>query len=304
MPSSLFPAENGADRDTEKAFSAPSPAPRDRATLTLMSGTEAGQIFALDREESVIGRDLEAQVRLDDASVSRKHARIVRRDGKIYLEDLGSTNGTFVGGHKIEMAELVSGDRVQVGPKLSLRFAITDEAEEMLQRQLFESSTRDPLTRAFNRKYLLERLAAEVAHARRHKSSLAVLLFDIDQFKQTNDTHGHLVGDAVLRAIADQVTPLIRLEDVFARFGGEEFVILVRSSGTQDPPRLAERLRATIEKMKVASLEVTVSVTISIGVASLHELPKEAGVRELLSRADERLYRAKDEGRNRVCSVG
>ena len=245
----------------------------------------------------------DALVRLEDASISRKHARVLRREGRFCLEDLRSTNGTFVSGKKVEKVELSSGDRIQVGPKVTLRFAITDEAEEALQRQLYESSTRDPLTRAFNRKYLMERLAGEIAHARRHKTSLAVLLFDIDQFKQTNDTHGHLVGDAVLRGIADQVHPLIRLEDVFARFGGEEFVILIRATGAQDAPRLAERLRAAIEKMTIRAEAVFVSVTVSVGVASLSELGTDAAGRDLVAKADERLYRAKDAGRNRVCAT-
>lgn len=302
LPSSLLPPEGVDERETEKTFSAPAPAVRDRATLTLMSGTEAGQVFTL-ADEAVIGRELEAQVRLDDGSVSRRHARIYRSDARFFVEDLGSTNGTFVGGHKVERSELSSGDRIQVGPKLTLRFAMIDEAEELLQRQLFESSTRDPLTRAFNRKYLLERLTAEVAHARRHKTSLAVLLFDVDEFKQMNDTHGHLTGDAVLRAIADQVSAHTRLEDVFARFGGEEFVVLIRATGSQDAPRLAERLRMAVERMEVPTSRGNVRVTVSVGVASLHELPKEASVADLLQRADERLYRAKDLGRNRICAA-
>jgi two-component system, cell cycle response regulator len=267
-----------------------------------MSGTDAGRVFPLGPGEALIGRDMDAHVHIDDTSVSRRHARVIRQGPKFLLEDIGSTNGTFVSGRKIEKIELVSGDRIQVGPTLALRFAVTDEAEEILQRQLFESSTRDPLTRAFNKKYLLERLVAEVAHARRHKTSLAVLLFDIDRFKDTNDQHGHLVGDAVLRGLAEQVHPLIRLEDVFARFGGEEFVILIRANGIQDAPRLAERLRASIEKLKVKAFKTTVSVTVSVGVASLEELGDEATGRDLLAKADQRLYRAKEEGRNRVCA--
>jgi two-component system cell cycle response regulator len=309
LPRSAFPPEalsdpeiTLAERDTEKAVSVAAPSIRDRASLTLMSGTDAGRVFPLGPGEAVIGRDLEAQVHIDDTSVSRQHARIVRQGTKFLLEDAGSTNGTFVGGRKIQKVELVSGDRIQIGPTLTLRFSVMDEAEELLQRQLYESSTRDPLTRAFNKKYLLERLVAEVAHARRHKTALAVLLFDIDRFKATNDEHGHLVGDAVLRGLAEQVHPLIRVEDVFARFGGEEFVILIRANGTQDAPRLAERLRSSIESLRVKTLKATVSVSVSVGVASLEELGPEATGRDLLAKADERLYRAKEEGRNLVCA--
>jgi two-component system, cell cycle response regulator len=305
VPSSLPPApeDEGDLRETEKALSIPAvPVNRDRASLTLLTGPDAGQVFPLEGE-TVIGRDFDCQVRIDDASLSRAHARIVRLpSGKFALEDLHSMNGTFIGPERVEKKELVSGDRIQLGPKLTLRFAITDEAEEMLQRQLFESSTRDHLTRVYNRRYFMTRLAAEVAHARRHGSSLALLLFDIDRFKETNDKHGHLAGDAVLRAIGDRVSALIRVEDVFARFGGEEFVVLIRASGALDAVRLADRLRTSIETMQVRAEGAEVTVTISIGVGSLAELDPEAAGQQLLRLADTRLYRAKEEGRNRVCS--
>jgi diguanylate cyclase (GGDEF)-like protein len=148
------------------------------------------------------------------------------------------------------------------------------------------------------------RIAAEVAHARRHATELGLLMFDIDEFKRTNDTHGHLVGDAVLRAVADRVTALIRLEDVFARFGGEEFVVLIRATGARDAVRLAERVRASMEAMTVRAEGAEVCVTISVGIASLAELPPDAAGKDLIALADMRLYRAKQEGRNRVCAEG
>ncbi len=308
-PSDPWPEGELADtRETEKAFSVSAPPVRDRATLTMMTGPDAGQVFALDRDECVVGRDFDVHVRLEDTSVSRRHARLTRRGGAFIVEDMGSTNGTYVGGQKITSRELASGDRIQVGARLTLRFAMTDETEDVLQRQLYESSTRDPLTRAFNRKYLWERMAAEIAHAHRHGTSLAVLMLDIDDFKGTNDTHGHLVGDAVLRAIADEVQTLIRAEDVFARFGGEEFVVLIRATGVDDAPKLAERLRGAIERLRIPAgsrdEDIDVAVTISVGVASLSELPGQSEAKSLLERADQRLYRAKSEGRNRVCSDG
>jgi diguanylate cyclase (GGDEF)-like protein len=293
----------GDQRETEKSLSIPAPFDRDHAILTLLTGPNGGQVFPLD-DENLIGRDLEAKIRIDDGSLSRSHARIVRKPkGKFVLEDLGSTNGTFIGNDRIQRHELVSGDRIQLGPKLTLLFAITDEAEEMLQRQLFESSTRDHLTRAYNRRYFMSRIAAEVAHARRHRTALGLLLFDIDQFKLTNDTHGHVVGDAVLRAVADRVSALIRLEDVFARFGGEEFVVLIRVTNPGDALRLAERLRASIEAMVVRAEGAEVTVTVSVGIGSLAELPLEAPFTELIELADERLYRAKEGGRNRVSAT-
>jgi two-component system cell cycle response regulator len=296
--------EEARQRVTEKALSIPAtPNDRDRASLTLLTGPDAGQVFPLE-PETILGRDFDAQVRIEDASISRSHARIVRQpNGEYLLEDLDSTNGTFIGADRVVRRELISGDRIQLGPLLTLRFAITDEAEEMLQRQLFEFSTKDHLTRIYNRRYLMSRLAAEVAHARRHGSSLALLLFDIDHFKATNDVHGHLVGDAVLRAIGDHVSALIRVEDVFARFGGEEFVVLIRATGSQDALRLAERVRTSIAALTIRAEGSEVRITISVGVGSLAEIgQKVGGGQELLALADARLFRAKNEGRNRVCS--
>lgn len=290
------------DRDTEKTLSVATPTLRDHANLTLMNGPDAGCVYPVEEPEIIIGRDEDVAVHLEDASVSRRHARVFRNGTGIFVEDLGSTNGTFLAGQRIERAELVSGDRLQIGPSYTFRYAVTDEAEERLQRQLYESSTRDALTEAFNRKYLRERLGSEIAHARRHKSALAILLFDIDEFKRTNDVHGHLAGDAVLRAIADKVRTLIRLDDVFARYGGEEFVILIRAHGPQDASRLAERVRTEVAGISIRVPGEMLSVTVSVGVASLAELPEDAAGQELIAKADERLYRAKGGGRNRVIS--
>jgi diguanylate cyclase (GGDEF)-like protein len=298
------PADAPPDEpDTERAMSVAVPSVRDRATLTVLSGPSPGFIFSLDGDEAIIGRDNDVDIRIDDPSVSRRHARVARRGTKVVLEDMGSTNGTFVSSRRVTSVDLSSGDRLQIGPKCTLRFAMTDEAEERMQRQLYEGSTKDALTQAFNRKYLWDRLAAEIAYALRHKSELAVLLFDIDEFKKTNDVHGHLAGDAVLRAIADQVRQLVRLEDVFARYGGEEFVVLIRASGAEDGAQLAERLRAHVMAMKVPFAEKVLSVTVSVGVARLAEMPADAAGRDLIAKADERLYRAKGLGRNRVVAA-
>jgi diguanylate cyclase (GGDEF)-like protein len=271
----------------------------------VLTGINAGQVFALDGLDHVVGRGTEADLWLEDPAISRLHTRVSRRpDGRFLIEDLESTNGTFVGGRKVEgRVDLQNGDRIQIGPNLMLRFSLTDDAEEELQRRLYESSTRDALTRAFNRKYLNERLIAEIAHARRHKSQLSLLMLDLDRFKEVNDTRGHLSGDMVLRVVASHMARLIRVEDVLARYGGEEFVILVRSTAQGDAGKLAERVRSTIEHLEIVAPQggPMLKVTVSIGVSSLAELPPEAGGMELIATADARLYRAKVAGRNRVC---
>src|SRR5215813_2576414 len=198
-PSSVPPWVPTADtfeRTTEKSLSVAKDPKRDRATLTVLSGFNAGQVFALDQPEHILGRGTEADIWAEDPAISRKHAKVTRTsEGHFMVEDLGSTNGTFVGARRCDKCELTSGDRVQLGPNLLFRFAIVDDREEELQRRLYESSTRDALTRAYNKKYFGERLVAEVAYARRHGALLSVVMLDLDDFKRTNDTYGHLAGD-------------------------------------------------------------------------------------------------------------
>jgi diguanylate cyclase (GGDEF)-like protein len=222
-------------------------------------------------------------------------------DGKFVVEDLGSTNGTFVQGRRIDRSDLHTGDRLQIGPNVVLRFAILDEAEEKLAHQLYEASTKDALTKVYNRKYLLERMAAEEAYSHRHKSPLSVILFDLDHFKKVNDTHGHLAGDVTLRLVAAQVQRTIRTEDVLARYGGEEFVILVRGVAHANSARFAERVRKAVERLTIPWENVQLRATISVGVSSLAELPEGGQTGDaLLHLADGRLYEAKAGGRNRV----
>jgi diguanylate cyclase (GGDEF)-like protein len=296
--------ETSVSRPTESSMLAhPASAQRDRALLTILTGLNAGQVFTLDAEETTIGRGREVQVRIEDVGISRAHSRIVRtHEGKFVAEDLGSTNGTFVGGRRIERVELHTGDRIQVGPNVVIRFAVLDEAEEQLAHQLYEASTKDALTKVYNRKYFAERLAAEVAYSHRHKAPLAIILFDLDHFKKVNDTHGHLAGDVVLRVVAAQVQRTIRSEDVLARYGGEEFVLLVRGIPHANVAHFAERIRKAVERLTVPWEQIQIRVTISVGVASLSELGEGTTGEAVLHLSDDRLYKAKSGGRNRVVS--
>jgi diguanylate cyclase (GGDEF)-like protein len=275
-----------------------------RALLTVVNGFNAGQVFRLEQRETIIGRGRDVHVRMDDAGVSRQHTLVARsHDGRFFVEDMESTNGTFVAGERIlARTELQPGDQIQVGPNVLLTFLVIDESAEALARQLYESSTRDALTGAFNRKYLMERLSAEVTYAARHKAYLTVVLFDLDHFKLVNDTYGHLAGDTVLKSVALEVNRKIRTEDVLTRYGGEEFVVLVRSIEHNNVALFAERLRRAVERLVIPVDGFEVRATISIGVASLHECQGEVSVDALLLLADERLYRAKSLGRNRVVS--
>jgi two-component system cell cycle response regulator len=294
-----------AKRDTPLRPAEPLPLGMARATVTVISGLEAGRIVPLDDRCLVLGRGDEADLQLEDAGVSRIHARIVRTPGgPFHIEDLGSTNGTFLRSRRVTVAPLTSGDRVQLGPRTLLRFGITDPVEEQLQAGLYESSIRDPLTRAFNRRYLSSRLVVEVAHARRHGVPLAALMLDVDQFKQFNDRYGHFVGDRVLCFVIAQITRLLRSGDLLARFGGDELIVLARDTDLPQAVSLADRVRSAIESMQMSAGGRLVSITVSIGVASLGEIEPDRPAEALVELVDRRLGMAKGEGRNRVCATG
>ncbi|HQY60720.1 MAG TPA: GGDEF domain-containing protein [Polyangiaceae bacterium] len=301
-PSSRYDAR---DFPTQPGGLPAAPLVRDRASLVMLTGVDAGRVFVLDAEvTTALGRGSDATCTLDDPGVSRHHATIRFVDGQWIFEDLGSTNGSFVAGLPTRGASAVlrPGARIQLGPEVVLRFSVTDAAEAELQARLFESSTRDGLTQLYNRRYFSERFAAEAAYALRHRTPLALLLLDIDRFKGVNDRYGHLAGDAVLCEVAEEILRVVRAEDVVARFGGEELVVLARATSRDSGARLAERIRASIGHLRVTApgAPEPIGVTVSVGVADLAEIPQGGGEHELLALADARLLLAKAAGRNLV----
>jgi len=171
-----------------------------------------------------------------------------------------------------------------------------------LATRLQDESTHDVLTRLFNRRYLDDRLAAEMSFARRHGTDLSVVLIDVDHFKAVNDLHGHGAGDDVLTEVASRLQHCLRAEDVAARLGGEEFVAILRTTNLAAARIVAERIRGVIEATAVRLQPISIPITISAGCASLGQT-RAANPKELLAAADAQLYAAKRAGRNRVMSA-
>ena len=272
-----------------------------RPALTVLTGIDAGSVVVITGDMA-IGRAADCALALSDPGVSRVHARIVRRGEALVIHDVASKNGTYVGDEPVGTAgrTLCGSDVIHLGPQVSVRFAHMSEAEEKLARDLYDSSMRDSLTRAYNRRYLANRLKAEVAYAIRHRGRLSVMTFDFDHFKKVNDTHGHAAGDAILRAGASSVTATLRSEDILARVGGEEFVVVLRGVARGAAMACAERLRSAVESCDVEVDGVSLRATISLGVATSDEVSLDASGGVLLTLADERLYEAKAAGRNRI----
>ena len=270
-----------------------------QAYLVVLTGSNVGAMHKLEAAETVIGRSNQSDLRLIDDGISRKHARIIKSGSDVILEDLNSANGTLVNGELVSQRVLKNGDKISIGSNTVVRFSFNDTLDESFQQKMIEAALRDGLTRAFNKRYFLERLETEYAYARRHHAELSLLLFDIDFFKKINDTYGHLAGDAVLVQLSSIIQSMLRTEDVFARYGGEEFAILARGTSLAKAATLAERIRARVEETHFAFESARIPVTISVGVAGLPETRCDDAT-QLIAGADTALYDSKRSGRNKV----
>lgn len=165
--------------------------------------------------------------------------------------------------------------------------------------ELALSNRIDGLTQAFNRKHWEECLAKEFSRARRYQHDLALVMLDLDHFKLLNDTFGHQGGDTVLIETAKTIDSLLRMGDLFGRYGGEEFAVILPNTDLQGAEEVAERIRQSIAKNTIHYQDRIISVTASIGVAVIDG--DDARYEDLISNADLALYEAKSAGRNRVC---
>lgn len=282
------------------------PQPDDRVSgemqgiVTVLTGPSPGEVFELNAPCLVIGRSREVDIQIADAGLSRRHAQVMRRQDGFYIEDLGSTNGTFYNGERLNTPhKLEDGSRIQIGENTVLRFGLQDRLEQEAARQMYEMTVRDPLTRLHNRRYLDERIQSEFAYAIRHDSALSVLIIDVDHFKKVNDTVGHPAGDAVLRALGAGLQRMVRAEDILARFGGEEFVVVARGIDQNGSSIFAERIRRSVESMIIPWGEDRLKITISIGLSHMKSQNYD-NPEALFAAADAALYKAKRGGRNRV----
>jgi diguanylate cyclase (GGDEF)-like protein len=262
------------------------------------TGAGMGTRYPLSDAPVVLGRGNDCDIRINDHSVSRRHARIQPGADGYYAVDLQSTNGTFVNDVPASICKLKDGDYLRVGNCI-YRYLAGGNVEAEYHEEIYRLTIIDALTDIHNKRYLIEFLDREIARSARYVRPLTLILFDIDRFKAINDDLGHLGGDFTLRELAGCVKANVRKEELFARYGGEEFTIVLPETPPEGALVVAERIRTLIEQHEFQYEGKSYPVTISLGVATTSG-DENMTPHELIRLADEKLYQAKDRGRNCV----
>ncbi len=281
-----------------------------RPALVFLTGELLAVPIPLDREEVILGRALEAGVRINDRNISRQHAKIQtvydaeKNSAEYVVTDLNSRTGTFLNGEKITQEKLQNGDKISIGEHI-LRFELLDEIDREYHRQIHRLLSHDDLTGLLSSRSFFSELRRETGRAKIENREFCVLMMDVDHFKKVNDTYGHLTGSKTLEEIGFCITHILRSGDAAARFGGEEFAAFLLNAELSQALVAADRIRSEIEKQAFSVVRQgkfikAHHVTISIGIAAF---PTDSSDPiELVEMADSALYRAKREGRNRVCA--
>jgi diguanylate cyclase (GGDEF)-like protein len=269
------------------------------ACLVIIYGADLGRRIPLGAADVECGRAITTEIPLDDDAVSRKHARFAWTGSAYIVSDLGSTNGTFVNDASVRERTLREGDQIKIGRTI-FKFIAGSNVELAYHEEIYRLMTFDGLTQVHNKRSFDTTLEREVSRSLRYRRPLSLVLFDIDHFKRINDELGHLAGDAVLRQLASLVNANIRREDTLARVGGEEFALILPELTLEAALSVAEKLRVLVQRTGFRFEERPIPLTVSFGVALLAIDGPAVPPAALYQAADERLYVAKNTGRNRV----
>ncbi len=264
-------------------------------------GPELGKRWSLGTNEIVVGRGSDCDIQIDRDSVSRRHARVYRVEEQWFVEDLGSTNGSYINDLPVQRSPLRDADFVKIGSAI-FKFLSGTGIENSYHEEIYKMTIIDGLTGAHNKRYFLEFLEREIARCSRYGRPLSLLMFDIDHFKAINDTHGHLTGDYVLKELCRRLLGRTRKEELLARYGGEEFACVLPETDHAGAMAFAEQVRSLTEQQPFEYEGDSFRVTISIGVVTMTSEGEESAQDPLalIKVADENLYAAKRGGRNKV----
>ncbi len=273
--------------------------------LICIAGSQKGSRYHLEKSETILGRSRDTDWRVLDSGASRQHVRIIYENWDkpselplCFIEDLDSRNGTELNGEVLRgKRRLVERDRLMIG-RTVFGFFLRDGMEMRQEESLYNRATRDSLTGLANRRTALDHLEHHIARAGRGRCQLSMLILDLDHFKSVNDSFGHDIGDKALIHVARIIKESCRQSDLVARWGGEEFTVILPDSTPVEAYTLAERLREAVESNPIVANDSIIRLTISIGGTSF---APDDNFSTLFRRADQLLLQAKQEGRNRIC---
>jgi diguanylate cyclase (GGDEF)-like protein len=267
--------------------------------LIVMAGPDKGATFPLNPGVTTIGRSPDSVIVLNGRGISRHHAVItLEAKGEVFVEDVGSTNGLYIDGQRIIRQALEPGQTLILGPEVILRLELSAPGVQTLLQEMHRSAILDQLTGLLNRRGFEERLEVEYAMVRRHRFSSCLAILDLDHFKAVNDSEGHDAGDLVLQALGELLKGCVRVGDLACRWGGEEFTLYIRQTPLAGGTTMLDRLRESFaETPVVLPSGGTLRCTFSGGVVDLLEFED---WKSAFRKADEALYLAKREGRNRI----
>jgi len=273
------------------------------AALVVVTGSELGRLYPLRRKQVVLGRGTAADILLRTKEVSRQHARIdtlrVGDETMYRIVDLGSTNQIFVNGQQVESHLLTDDDKIHIGDVV-LKFELLDAIDSKFHEEVRDRLRFDDLTGLLTYESFRTALTWELERNANEVKGCAIVMMDLDDFKRANDTYGHLAGSSILARVGGIITENFRHFDVSARYGGEEFVAFLPETDGVEAFTAAERVRRMIEENVFEHDGCDIRITISMGISHFPEDGRE--LEPLVKAADERLYRAKREGKNRIYS--
>ncbi|MSQ01546.1 MAG: GGDEF domain-containing protein [Myxococcales bacterium] len=273
--------------------------------VTMIEGEESSRAWILSEKPVVFGRALVCDIALADAKASRRHARVQWMNAstpaeapEVWLEDLGSTNGSWVNGQRVEEpVRLCERDKVLIGSTL-FGYSLRIKEEVAVQRRLVQRATTDPLTAMNNAEVFERALRREFERARRYARPLSLVYMNLDHLTRVNQDHGERIGDLVLRQIGRILRDNLRLCDMSARAGGDEFELLLPETGVEGALAVSERIRHAVEEFPMMLGADPIKVTTSMGVATIDGTFSSADA--FVDAARQATLRAKEQGRNRT----
>ena len=283
--------DNTAQIQLNKASQAP-------AALTVLVGPEdlVGVSWPLEKAVTTVGRSASlSDIHIAHTSISRSHFQLLQEEERIFVMDLKSTNKTFVDNRPLKPYEkelLRNHDQIRSG-NLIFKFFEPGQLEILSTAMMRDKAQTDSLTGLANRRALNIR-GPEFF---RKSKSLCLILFDVDKFKNINDTYGHMAGDLVLKQLSSLVMTLVREGDMLFRYGGDEFCLFTRTP-SHIAKNISERICHTVEKYQFIYEDKKLPVTISVGAAARTSQDKKW--EDIYKRADEASYEAKQAGRNQA----